>query len=269
MEYLIKFLNLFKSTMETPKSFGAFHILWLIFTIGTIIFLYVQKNKYGEKQLKIILAIYALGSLFLEIIKQLIWSYSIDSTGMVIWDYQWYAFPFQLCTTPMIVSLICLFLKEGKLRNVLFSYMSFVTILGSIAVAIIPTDCFVSDIWINIHAMYLHLGSLVVSVYLMMSGNVEIKFDNFKKAIIAFVVIALFANTINILVYNSGILNGETFNMFYISPYFISSLPVFNIIQQSVPYPIYLLLYIFAISLGAGIIFGIAKFIQKKDIFDK
>lgn len=264
MEYLIKFLDLFKGTMDTPKSFGGFHIACLLLTFGTILYLYKKRKIFKEKQLKQILAVYAFGSLILEIIKQLIWSYEIASDGIVVWDYQWYAFPFQLCTTPMIVSIICLFLKKGKLRNTLFSYMSFVTILGSIAVAIIPTDCFVSDVWINIHAMWLHLGSLVVSIYLIMSEEVEVNIDNLKHGLITFVSLALLANTLNIVIYNSGILNGETFNMFYISPYFTSSLPVFNTIQQNVPYLVFLFSYFLAISLGATIIYLILKLITKK-----
>ena len=59
------------------------------------------------------------------------------------------------------------------------------------------------------------------------------------------------------------ILNGETYNMFYISPYFISTLPVFDIIQQNVPYILYLLIYIIVISIGAATIFEIAYFIKK------
>ena len=67
----------------------------------------------------------------------------------------------------------------------------------------------------------------------------------------------------NIIIYNTGILNGETFNMFYISPYFISTLPVFDIIQQNVPYITYLLIYILAIATGGLIILGISMLIKR------
>ena len=71
-----------------------------------------------------------------------------------------------------------------------------------------------------------------------------------------FVLTALF---LNVIVYHSGTLNGETFNMFYISPYFISELPVFDTIQKSAPYPLFLATYITAISFGATLIYWIAK----------
>ena len=59
----------------------------------------------------------------------------------------------------------------------------------------------------------------------------------------------------NIIVYNSGILKDESFNMFYISPYFTSTLPVFDIIQESVPYPLYLITYLCVLITGALIIY--------------
>jgi hypothetical protein len=73
-----------------------------------------------------------------------------------------------------------------------------------------------------------------------------------------FVCIAL---GLNLSIYNSGILNGETFNMFYISPYFISSLPVFDLIQENVPYVLFLIIYVVLLMLGAAIILGISKLV--------
>ena len=51
--------------------------------------------------------------------------------------------------------------------------------------------------------------------------------------------------------------------MFYISPYFISSLPIFNLIQEIVPFVIFLLIYIFAIFVGSLIVYGISYMIQE------
>ena len=67
----------------------------------------------------------------------------------------------------------------------------------------------------------------------------------------------------NIIVYNSGILKDATFNMFYISPYFTSELPVFSTLQNTVPYPVFLFLYIIAILLGSLIIYEICFLIKK------
>jgi len=259
-------LSFLETEMVRPEPYGGFHIIWVGLAIFTIIFLFFRRKRNTEKQLKYVLGIYGITAFILEALKQIIWSVDYNNiTNTFIWDYQWYAAPFQLCTMPIYVCLICLFLKKGRLRDSLLSFMAYVTILGSVATAIIPNDVFVRDVLINIHTMWLHLGSLVVSVYLLMSKEVTVSRKDFIRAIITFVIFILIANTLNIIVYNSGVLNGETFNMFYISPYFESTLPVFDKIYTMVPYPVFLLIYFVALTLGAYIIYIIARmFISMK-----
>jgi len=264
MNLFEKCLYFLQGTMERPTPFGWFHLLCIGIMLCAIAVLYCLRKKYNEKQLKCVLFIYGSIALILELTKQLIWSFNYDAvTNLVTWDYQWYAFPFQLCTTPIFVSLTCVFLKPGKFRSSLCSYLSFVTILGSISTILLPDSCFVETIEVNIHTMWLHLGSFVVSVYLLMAKEVKLNKQSLKRALFIFIMFVMLAQVLNFSLYHSGILNGETYNMFYISPYFISTLPVFDIIQQNVPYVLYLLIYIIVISLGALIIFGVATAISK------
>jgi len=224
-------LSILEFEIETPKPYGTFHSVWLFCTVIVIILLSLIRKRNNDTQLKCILGIYGIVAFILEMLKQLIWAIDYDvSTSAFLWDYEWYAFPFQLCTTPIYVSLICLFLKKNKLRDSLLAYMAYTTIWGSILSALIPDSLFVSDLLVDIHTMWLHLGSLVVSVYLIMSREVVVTKKSFFNAITVFISFVIIANILNIAIYNSGILNGETFNMFYISPYFDSSLPVFDII---------------------------------------
>ena len=264
MNKMGELLCLLQTEMPEATAWGWFHLMWVALIIVSIFVLYKLKYKYSEKQLKIVVGTYGIVALILEITKQLIWTFDYNAvTNTFSADFQWYAFPFQLCTTPIFASILALFMKRTKVRLSLLSYMAFVTILGSFMTVIIPDDCLVETILINVHTMWLHCGSLVVSIYLLMSSAVEINKQNFKLAIGVFIVFVILAQILNIGVYNSGILGDETFNMFYISPYFISSLPVFDVIQQSVPYPLYLALYVVALSLGAGIVYIIAKIISK------
>lgn len=265
MNFLEKILYALQAQMNTPKPWGWFHIMWIVFVIISLIILFNLRKKYSNKQLKIVLGIYGIVALILEVTKQIMWSFNYNEiTNIITWDYQWYAAPFQLCTTPIFASIICLFLKEdSKTRKALLSYMAYVTILGSFMTMIIPDSCFTSDILINIHTMWLHLGSFVVSIHLLISGAVKIDKQSFKSAFYVFLVFVIIAEILNIGIYNSGILNRETFNMFYISPYFISTLPIFNTIQQNVPFLVFLFIYIVAINIGALIVYFIASLIRK------
>ena len=264
MNLFEKILYFLQGEMTEPTPFGWFHILCLSIVVIVLVFLYSRKKFYNEKQLKKVLGVYGIVALILEILKQLIWSFNYDAlTNVVTWDYQWYAFPFQLCTTPIFISIICLFLNKGKIRNSLLAFLSYITILGSISTIILPDSCFVSDILVNIHTMWLHLGSFVVSIYLLFNKEVKVKKEYLKSAIVVFLIFVGIAECMNIFVYNSGVLNGETFNMFYISPYFISSLPVFNVIQENVPFVLYLIIYVVVLSLGGCIIYSVSYGLKK------
>ena len=262
-----KLLYLLQGEMNTPQVFGLYHCFWLILSFIFIIILYSKENKYSEKKLKTVLGVYSIIAFILELLKQLIWAFNYDPVANIVtWDYEWYSFPFQLCTTPIYVCLICLFLKKNNIRKFLLSYITYITILGSIATMIMPSSCFVSDILVNIHTMWLHCGSFVVSVYLLLSGEVELNKQNLKSASVVFLFFVLIAEFLNIIIYNIEILNGETFNMFYISPYFESTLPVFDIIWNNVPYIVFLLIYIFAIIFGGYLIYLIGLFFKKLNI---
>ncbi len=260
MKAFIKILLLLKSTMTRPVSYGWFHFLCVAITLTIILLLYFseKKNGYNKNKLKKILLIYGVIALLLEILKQIIWSFNYNGVNFY-WDYQWYAAPFQLCTMPAYCSIIAAFLKDGKIKKSLLSFMAFFTILGSISTMIYPESCFTESILINIHTMFLHCGSFVVSIYLFISKEVKINKKSFVSGYKVFLICTLLANILNITFYQTKIIGSETFNMFFISPYFISTLPVFNVVQQSVPYPIYLLFYVFIFFVGGLIIFWISK----------
>ena len=149
MDIIVKIFSILGTEMETPVPFGWFHLLWIGIMLVSIFILYKLRNRYSEKQLKIILLVYGVIAFVLEALKQVLWSFNYDSvTNIITWDFQWYSFPFQLCTTPIFVCLISAFLKKGKVRDSLFAYLGFFTILGSISTIFIPDSCFTSDILI-------------------------------------------------------------------------------------------------------------------------
>lgn len=264
MSIIKKVLFALQADMPEPVPYGWYHWLWIVLGVATVALLYSQRHRMGEKQLKWILGVYGIVAAITELLKQLSWSLAVgEGTGQLVWDYSWYSAPFQLCSTPIYVSLICLFLKKGKLRDHLLSYLALVTILGGLMAMIIPDSCFVEDILVNIHTMWLHCGSLVVGVYLLMSKVVPLTAKSLRYAGVTFLCFTGIALTMNVAVYHSGMLNGETFNMFYISPYFISELPVFNTIQESVPYPLFLASYVVGLMLGSVVIMCIALAIQR------
>ncbi len=103
---MVKLMEFLNSEMETPVPWGWFHLMFLGISLLLVVYFFVTRKKASEKELKIILLVYGVIALVLELLKQIAWSYNLDpNTGKIIWDYQWYAAPYQLCTTPIYASL--------------------------------------------------------------------------------------------------------------------------------------------------------------------
>ena len=120
MNFFEKILYALQAQMETPKPWGWFHIMWITFVVISLIILFNFGKKHSNKQLKIVLGVYGIIALILELTKQIIWSFNYNKiTNIIAWDYQWYAAPFQLCTTPIFASIICLFLKENSKKQII------------------------------------------------------------------------------------------------------------------------------------------------------
>ena len=76
-----------------------------------------------------------------------------------------------------------------------------------------------------------------------------------------FVALLIVAMIMNITVHNALVGAGidETFNMFYISPYFDCTLPILSLVYPKVPYPVFLAIYVVGFIAAAAIIFYAAK----------
>lgn len=274
-----KFLASLDGRMETPTLFGWFHILCLVLVVGITITLcvFAFKNRENKsknlKLVKIVVLTYAILTIVLEIYKQLNFSFNSE-TG--VWDYQWYAFPFQFCSTPMYVALIAGCLKDGsKLQKWLYSYLATFSLFAGIVVMIYPGDVFVSTIGINIQTMICHGGMVIVGIVILASKVIDLNYKTILRAMAVFGSLLVVALILNIIFHATG--NTETFNMFFISPYLPCTLPILNIVYNSVPYIVFLLVYIVGFTFAATLIFSFAfagekiieKCKQKKAVINK
>lgn len=248
-----------KQEMETPTPYGWFHLMWIAATIAVTALLCSGKSAASVRRRNRVITVYAVVSWVLEILKQLLFSMHVSEPGTVTWSYQWYAAPFQFCTTPFITAFILIFLKEGRLKNALICYLAFYTVVAGYATVLMPTTLFIRMIEVDIHTMFIHCGSIVIGMYLLISGHARPALRNLRDAFFVFLVYVGIAELLNISVYHSGLLGPEdVFNMFYISPYFNSTLPVFCDLQPKLPYLLFLLIYVAALTAAAALICFIA-----------
>ena len=257
MHFLGKLINVLDKDMNTPEMYGWFHLLFVVLTVVTAIALYKAWKKPKEKTVRTIILIFSLLSILLEIYKQFNYTFSYDG-NVITADYQWYAFPFQFCSTPMYIGLFAALVKNQKIHKALCNYLATFSLFGGLCVMVYPAQVFIGTIGINIQTMVCHGSMVALGIYLLCSGYIELKHKTILPAIAVFAVIIISAIAMNETAHITGLLERESFNMLYISPYCEPSLPVYSLVQQVVPYPFCLIIYIASFSLAAYIMLLIA-----------
>ena len=260
MTFFEKFLHFLEGSMTRPGNYGWFHLMFVAIIICATVLICLKFKDSSEKTVNKIMLVVWIILVVGEIIKQVLYSFEFDGTSAV-WDYQWYAFPYQLCGTPLVVLPFAIFLKEGKVRDACITYLATFSLFGGLAVYFYPNDVFVSEIAINLQSMIHHGLQVVLGIFLAVHNRRNLNFKRYISSVGVFVVLAAAAIVMNIGVYHAFAANGidETFNMFYISPYFDCTLPVLSAIYPAVPYPIFLAIYVFGFMIVSAIMHYGAK----------
>ena len=254
-------LRFFDSQMAQPEPYGLFHLAWFAASIIIGILLCVTHKKGdGERVRRTVLITAIIVSLF-EIYKQINFSFSYENG--IVFEYQWYIFPWQFCSTPMYIGLLAGLTKKGLVHRMANAYLATYAFFAGAAVMFLPTTVFTTTIGINIQTMVCHGSMITIAIYLLYTGYVQASWRSFFRAAGVFSITVGIAVLLNEIGYQTGLTENHFFNMFYISPYLEPHLPVYSDIQRVVPFPYCLFIYIAGFSAAAGIILLATKGIQK------
>lgn len=261
MDFLISVLKLLDYQIEKPEVFGWFHMVWLALTVAVAVALCLwHKHSGTEERVRRVIFGNAVLVFVLEIYKMI--NFNMGYADGLSWDFQWYAFPWQFCSTPMYIGLLTGIFRKGKIHDSLCAYLATFALFAGLCVSIYPGDVFVPQLGIDIQTMICHASMVSVAVYLYYAGYVKLEHKTILKAIPVFAVCVSIAMVLNEVVYCSGILDGETFNMFFISRHFDCTLPLYSLVHNAVPFPVNLIIYICGFSLAAYIMLLIAMGIE-------
>ncbi len=261
MEFLQNVLRILDTSMQTPESYGWFHLLCFGLTIAAGVLLCVWHNRHpADRQRKVVLWITVV-TIALEVYKQINFSFGYENG--VQFDYQWYSFPFQFCSTPMYIGLLAGLTRKGKVHRGAMAYLATFSLFAGLCVMFYPNDVFISTIGINIQTMYCHGTMVVIGIYLLGTGYVKIEKKTLLRAVSVFAVCLMLAVIMNEIAYRSGLLETETFNMFFVSPHCEPSLVLYSLVQQKLAFPWCLLVYIAGFSAAAGIVLLLAGGIRR------
>ena len=268
MDFLIKLYNFLTTVWNTPKLFGVYHIICILSIIVlTSLICSRMKDCSDGTERRFCAAVWLIMLLF-EIYKQLIHGLSVED-GKFVWDYAWYIFPFQFCSSPLYILPIIAFAKSEKLRDACAAYLITFSLFAGLAVFCYPGDVFTETVGVNLQTMVHHGSQILIGVFLAVKYKEKFERRFFFGGVAVFVVMTFVAMALNIAAHYAFIEYGidETFNMFYISPYFDCTLPLLSVVYQLLPYAAFICVYFFGFILCSlivyGIVYGFARLIER------
>ena len=251
------------SEMEQPELFGWFHILWLFLVTAGTVLLCKFFPQGTDRQVRTVLLAVSITVILLEIYKQINYTFQVNDSGQVEADFQWYAFPFQFCSMPMYIGLLAGLTRKGRFHRAMCAFLASYAIFAGVCVMVYPGDVFIRTIGINIQTMICHGTMITVGVYLLYTNYVPSCRKTLFRAMLVFSVCVLLAAVMNEVAYQTGLLETDEFNMFFISPHCDPSLPVYSLVQEVMAFPLSLIAYIFGFSVAAGLILLVSAWLKK------
>ena len=257
LEFLSMLLSILDTEMEVPLPYSPFHIFFVIASVWAGFLISGHAGGDGSF-IRRFLLVTSLLIIVLEIYKQINYSFRVEG-GRILFDYQWHAFPFQFCSTPMYIALIATVTKSEALHRRLCAYLASYSLFAGISVMAYPVSVFTDTVGINIQTMVWHGGMITMGIVLLRTGYVRASLRTVLEAFPIFLTLVAAAAMMNELAHQTGLLATDTFNMFFISPYCAPSLPVYSLIQPHVPFPVSVLIYIAGFTAAAELVLMITK----------
>lgn len=246
--------------METPPSYGAFHLLFtLIF--GALSFVGAWKlRKLGDRGNRILLFTAGLILLISEGYKQLFCYFYLENR-----HYLWEEFPFQLCSVPMYLCLFSPFLKSEKLQRSMYTFMMIYNLLGGAISFAEPSGLLLPYWTLTLHACFWHMSLVFIGLYLGFSNRAGKTKKDYWAATKMFIVLCGIAFAINVAFRK---ISCGTINMFFVGPS-DSPLIVFDQISQLFGWYISTALYIPVVCLGGYLVFLIFYLTHKRRVLSR
>ena len=252
---------LFKTT-DVPPSYGVFHLISLVLVLACTVIAVWKLAGASDKAFRrfafIIWCIMVVG----EIYRETCFSLSLTD-GVFSWDYAWYMFPFQLCSSPLYILPFAVFLPNGRVRDGFLCFLSLWSFFGGASVMLYPGDVVCHFLGINIQAMVHHGAQLLTGVLVAVRCGRRMNLRYYLSGLYVFLGYLATAMILNVTVYHYLRANGmnDTFNMMFISPYFPCTLPILSDIHAATSWGVIFPIYVFGFLLIAFIIFLAQRFL--------
>ena len=254
---IINILNMTAWKMEAPELFGSFHICAsLIAAAAAVLLAILVSSGKADRHKKKSRCIGVLGFMgwvlaVLEIWKQLFIFFIVNGGA-----YDWWYFPFQLCSVPMYLCILLPYVGN-RTRDAFLTFIGGYTFVSAVATLIYPEDILRSYSALTVHGFVWHGLLLFISLVVLHTGSADTSARGLLRASVLFAILCGIAVLINILaepiMHNAAGLPHSWAAMFYLNPYHISPQPLVGTIQKTAGIPAGLLLYSIAVAAAGSI----------------
>lgn len=257
VEALDTFFESMAWTMETPPSYGAFHILYTLIGFAVCGFSAWKLRHVNSKTVGWILFGCGLFLTISEVFKQFFYYFAMMDNC-----YSWGDFPFQLCSIPMYMCLIAPWIKPGKLQRGMYSFMVLYNLLGGAISFTEPSGLLHGHWFLTMHSCIWHMLLVFVGLFICFTGLGGNEKADYKSATVTFLSLCVVAFALNCFV-QFGL--EKDMNMFFVGPG-ESPIVVFKQFSQWFGWYVSTPIYIFAVCLGAYLVFTLIYWLQHKKL---
>ena len=235
--------------MTPPAPYSAFHILLTIFGAGFAVSFArlfgkkIRSMASPEPYFRHILFSCGVLLALMELYKQA-FLYVIEFHG----HFDWWYFPFQLCSLPMYLCLLLPFVPH-KYQRIFCTFMYNYNLLGAVMVFVDPSGLMHPYWTLTLHGFIWHILLIFIGLLIAFSRMVLPTAKGFWQSTAVFAVGCVIATIINVTSHPYG--NAD---MFYITPYYATTQIVYS--QIAAKFGIFAgnTVYVLSIILGAWLL---------------
>ena len=254
-EYL---LRLTSWPMTPPVLYGPFHLIaafggsaiailaaWRFSSINNC----NTNNRDNRRSFDQIMLVSGVILLIGELYKQLMNFYIVNNHA-----YDWWIFPFQLCSLPLYLCPLLILIHNEKRHRILCTFLLDFNMMGAVATFIDPSGIFHPYWTLTLHGVLWHLMLIFVGFVIIFSRKADLTTKGFLRTLPLFAFFCLAAEVLNSILHRFS-----AANLFYISPWEMSTQLLFGDLDRTLGRPVGILLYILAMIAGAWLIHNTAR----------
>ena len=239
-ELLQRFFQASAWTMQTPVPYSPFHLS--LTALGICAAAWMARRLAAGRR-KHVLFVCGLILAASELYKQGFLYYIVNGRS-----YDWWYFPFQLCSVPMYLCLAVPLLSRpeyARARRTACTFIQDYGLLGGFMALAEPSGLLHSYWTLTLHGLCWHFMLIFLGLYCAQSGESDREPAAFLRTLPLFAACCAAAALINIAAHPYG--NAD---MFYISPYYPNEQIVFHRIALEIGITAGNLIYLTGVALG-------------------